>query len=385
MAAKIIVVGALLFPEACFISVFGNVRSRGAFLVSFALALERRREGKNEIGKVCEISVCVPTHVIPAESLQRSAPQPEEKALSSVKGHPGFRGGIEPRMSRNHPNGQCKQGKFKRTKPRESIRRTKVQGSKRRVCMPQLVKSYESLRKSRETFANPSITFVRESKGFNKIASVTRSPTTIVHEKEEEEANRKCSRKIKEEEGEEILFQNRELCKIFILTITLRALFAFLVLIGNIAAKRSAINGTDSRHEPTPILSSSPPPLPLCPPHGSSLPAPPCALYLCLALGVEPEPTHPHDCPGVPSLFHPPSPLPSFTYHPLLALSVPSRDVDRPLEPPRKSHTAEAARAGETRVLALFQDPSPQLHPPSPSFIADFSLLLASNKTEGQG
>ncbi|KYM82331.1 hypothetical protein ALC53_07119 [Atta colombica] len=71
--------------------------------------------------------------------------------------HPGFRAGIEPRMSRNHPNGQCKQGKFKRTKPREIIRRMKVQGSKRRVHKPQLVKSYE--------------------------VSVTRSPMTTVHEK----------------------------------------------------------------------------------------------------------------------------------------------------------------------------------------------------------
>ncbi|KYN29716.1 hypothetical protein ALC57_00979, partial [Trachymyrmex cornetzi] len=102
--------------------------------------------------------------------------------------HPGFRAGIEPRMSRNHPNGQCKQGKFKRTKPREIIRRTKVQGSKRRGYKPQLVKSYEGLKK--------------------RIGSA------------QEEWMR---------------------------------LFAFLVLIGNIAAKGSAINGTGLRHEPTSI------------------------------------------------------------------------------------------------------------------------------------
>lgn len=64
----------------------------------------------------------------------------------------------------------------------------------------------------------------------------------------------------------------------------------------------------------------SPPQLPLCPQF------PPCNPYLRLALGVEPEPTHPHDCPGVPSLFHPSSPSlppslrPSFIHHPLLVL-----------------------------------------------------------------
>ncbi|EGI63596.1 hypothetical protein G5I_08002 [Acromyrmex echinatior] len=212
--------------------------------------------------------------------------------------HPGFRAGIEPRMSRNHPNGQCKQGKFKRTKPREIIRRTKVQGSKRRGDKPQLVKNYEDLRKpptktayenhhdvnanrqeyviARETFTNPSMTFVRkEFKGLNKIASVTRSPMTTVHEKKKERKRKKKRIGSAQEEWMKsaLCLQNRpaasSICTqkptatylrpIFIIGLiktdghALRSLFAFLVLIGNIAAKGSAINGTGSRHEPTSI------------------------------------------------------------------------------------------------------------------------------------
>ncbi|KYN35359.1 hypothetical protein ALC56_10534 [Trachymyrmex septentrionalis] len=165
--------------------------------------------------------------------------------------HPGFRASIEPRMSRNHPNGQCKQGKFKRTKPRAITRRTKVQGSKRRgTRKPRPVKKLrrstkttdvkrESARnyrdRARETFANPSMTFVkREFKGLNKIASVIRSPMTTVYEKKRKRKKKKKKRigSAQEERME---------------------LFAFLVLISNIAAKGSAINGTGSRHEPTSI------------------------------------------------------------------------------------------------------------------------------------
>lgn len=42
-----------------------------------------------------------------------------------------------------------------------------------------------------------SVTFVSKgSEGLNRITPITRSPTTIAHEEEEEEADRKCSRLI---------------------------------------------------------------------------------------------------------------------------------------------------------------------------------------------
>ncbi|TGZ47361.1 Uncharacterized protein DBV15_00102, partial [Temnothorax longispinosus] len=132
--------------------------------------------------------------------------------------HPGIfaRESIEPRMSRNHPNGQCKQRKFKRTKPR--------------------------------TFANPDANDFRKK----KIQRTREDSLPLAHLRRSIDEEhyvckvdlQRCARKSRPrlKTNEYASCSHR----------VPRA-----VLMGNVAAKGSAINGMGSRHEPTSIERTS--------------------------------------------------------------------------------------------------------------------------------